>query len=135
MSLVTDTEVMLNAYQSRTGLPRAQGEQMNFTYAPSTAPRTDDNRWTTELVKKLLKLIKDRPECRMAFFPTGIIKRFTKHGQARVLLLELVKNEPDYLQWLKLKGLIKRDERNRWIPLDSWTSDAINNPVVTQMRS
>jgi len=71
----------------------------------------------------------------LAFFPVGIIKRFTKSGQARGLLLELVKHEPDYLEWLRLEGWIKKDEQGQWIPRTAWLSNSFSNPVITQMAS
>jgi len=82
-----------------------------------------------------LKLIKDKPECRVTFFPTGLIQHYTKSGLARGLLLEMVKKEPEYLAWLKSEGMIKKDDEGKWISRDTWTSTSITNPVITQMAS
>jgi len=81
-----------------------------------------------------LKLIKDNAEYRAAFFPTGFVVP-RKSGIARNLLLELVKDEPAYLNWLKAKGLIKKNGEGQWVPLDTWTSTSYANPVITQLNT
>jgi hypothetical protein len=43
----------------------------------------------------------------------------------------MVKEEPEYLTWLKSEGMIKKDEHGKWIPRDAWTSTSITNPVNT----
>ena len=52
---------------------------------------------------------------------------------ARELCIELMEDEPEYMEMLEGRDQVVRDEDGKWVPTDTWTS-SYNNPVVTKFH-
>jgi hypothetical protein len=88
-------------------------------------------KWKPEYIMQMFQLIKNNPEYRATFFNYGLVQRvaYRKYGE---LLLDLVKDDKNYLASLKSKGLIKQDGQAKWIIQDAWKSN-INNPARSKL--